>query len=164
MFCVIEAFCVGRANLICCEVSQTQIVAKLYFSIAIIKSATCFTLSTAFVKIFHQTKVILVYTEHLVAHVSLMRTACQIVIVTHFKSSLAQVQDEALCVVQNGSHHRAACRTLHISCAAFAFGTCTPSFATTRPTSTSSDFLFSETNPCADPQGVDIDYLADPAT
>ena len=55
-----------------------------------------------------------VNTEHLVAHVFLMRTACQVVIVTHFTSCLAQVQDEPLCVVQNSSHHRAACRTLHL--------------------------------------------------
>ena len=41
-----------------------------------------------------------------------MRTACQIGIVTHFTSCVAQVQDEALCVVQNNSHHRAACRAL----------------------------------------------------
>ena len=43
-----------------------------------------------------------------------MRTACQIGIVTHFTSCVAQVQDEALCVVHNSSHHRAACRALHL--------------------------------------------------
>ena len=55
-----------------------------------------------------------VYPEHLAAHVFLMRSACQIVIVTHFTSCLAQVQDEALCVVQNSSHHRAARRAPHL--------------------------------------------------
>ena len=42
-------------------------------------------------------------------------------------------------------------------------GTCAPSFPTTRPTSTSSDFLPSETIPCADPQEVSLGYLAEPS-
>ena len=43
-------------------------------------------------------------------------------------------------------------------------GTCTLSFTMTRPTSTSSDFLSSETEPCHDPQQVSIGYLVDPTT
>ena len=96
------------------------------------------------------------YTEHLVAHVLLMRTACQIVIVTHSTSCLAQVQDEALCVVQNSSHCTFDERhtfTWHLH-----------SFPHNDTTLTSSNFLSSETNPCADPQEVSIGYLADPTT
>ena len=105
------------------------------------------------------------HTEHLAAHVFLMRTACQIVIVTHFTSCLAQVQDEALCVVRNSSHHRAACRTLHLLMSGTSSpGACTTSFTKTRPTSTFSNFFSGEIHPCHDPQQVSIGYLADPTT
>ena len=50
-----------------------------------------------------------VYTDHLVARIFLMRTVCQVVLSGSHRdchsSCLAQVQDEALCVFQNSSHH-----------------------------------------------------------
>ena len=43
-------------------------------------------------------------------------------------------------------------------------GTCTPSFPTTRPTSTSFNLLPGEVEPCADPQHVSVGYLAESIT
>ena len=43
-------------------------------------------------------------------------------------------------------------------------GTCTPSYTRTRPTATSFNVVSNETNPCANPQGMNIGHLADPTT
>ena len=77
---------------------------------------------------------------------------------------MAQAQDEALCLVGRPKQFipsRAMSFVTPLMSGTPSPGTCAPSFPTTRPTSTSSDFLPSETNPCADPQEVSLGYLAE---
>ena len=104
-----------------------------------------------------------VYTETLsqtfFSCAQLVRVWCHVV-VTRFSSCLAQVQ--ALCIVHS-LHPLGTCHVTPLMTRTPSSGTCTP-FTTTRPTSTSSNFLSRETNPCADPQQMSTCYLADPTT
>ena len=59
---------------------------------------------------------------------------------------------------------RAMSYTTPLISSTLSFGTCTPSFPTTRSTSTSSNFFSGEIEPCADPRRVSIGYLAEPTT
>ena len=68
----------------------------------------------------------------------------------------------ALWVIQNSSHHLVPCHYVTpLMSGTLSPGTCAPSFPTTRPTSTSTGFLLSETDLCADPQEVSLCYLAE---
>ena len=71
----------------------------------------------------------------------------------------------ALCIVQKCSQpSRAMSYTTPLMSSTPSLGICTPSFPTTRPTSTSSNFLSGEIEPCADPRHVSIGYLREPTT
>ena len=106
--------------------------------------------------------ILLVYTEHLVARIFLMRTVCQVVL----SSTRSSLTFRALAWLKM---KLCACsKTVHTSrnmsyitpelTSTFSPSTRTPSYPSARPTSTSSTLHSSEINPCHDPQQASIGH------